>query len=538
VVATWLGRNQWFNADDWGFIAERGLLSGDRSWLEPHNEHWSTTPILVYKLLYLAFELRTHIPYVVAAVLVHLCVMHLAYRLAKRAGADPWPAAAVTAAFGLCATNTEMLFFPFTLNLSGAIAFGFLHLLMVDHDVGFGRRDAAAFAVGVAALTCSGIAVPLLAASSLAVLLRRGWRAALVTSVPLAVVYVAWYAVWGHRGVTTETTFGPLDIASFVTDGVRATARLWSGYSLLGDAALLALLGWLTLRWRQRATDRPRVALQVALVTGVVAMFATTAVGRASFSSPLAPRYTYMATAMLVAPAAAMLTSMLAPIRRLRRGQPLAALASVLVVSLPIAYGVTRLEAASERMAKDEQNLRRFVVASAVLYRGDPPAARDTLRIAVNSRVNIEFLRTLSASNALGSQTPTERDKELARALHRVVVSEQEVGEPATRSELLRAIDGRVTRDDATGCLDARNPRSPNSRFTLESPGMTAFSVTTAAELRVALVDSEGNTSPGITQPTSKGGQRETRRWWVSLEWRGRVDVRILGGSATVCGIE
>lgn len=44
------GRAQWFFQDEWTFLSTRdaGSLNG---LLRPHNEHWTTIPVIVYRLL-------------------------------------------------------------------------------------------------------------------------------------------------------------------------------------------------------------------------------------------------------------------------------------------------------------------------------------------------------------------------------------------------------------------------------------------------------------------------------------------------------
>src|SRR5437879_3944706 len=84
-----LGRSIWFTADEWDPIATRTAWDlGDL--FRPHNEHWSTLPILVYRLLWWLVGLRTHLPYLVIAVLLHLTVAALLRAVMRRAGIGPW----------------------------------------------------------------------------------------------------------------------------------------------------------------------------------------------------------------------------------------------------------------------------------------------------------------------------------------------------------------------------------------------------------------------------------------------------------------
>jgi hypothetical protein len=56
-----LGRDHWFFLDDWDFIVNRHVGSLGELF-RPHNEHWSTLPIIVYRGLYQVFGTRTYLP--------------------------------------------------------------------------------------------------------------------------------------------------------------------------------------------------------------------------------------------------------------------------------------------------------------------------------------------------------------------------------------------------------------------------------------------------------------------------------------------
>ena len=47
--------------------------------LAPHNEHWSTAPYLIYRLLEAVFGIRSYWPYFLPAILLHLLVVHLVW---------------------------------------------------------------------------------------------------------------------------------------------------------------------------------------------------------------------------------------------------------------------------------------------------------------------------------------------------------------------------------------------------------------------------------------------------------------------------
>lgn len=54
----------WFFADDWEFLLNRRLSSDTLDTLfRPHNEHWSTVPILVFRTLFTSFGVRHYLPF-------------------------------------------------------------------------------------------------------------------------------------------------------------------------------------------------------------------------------------------------------------------------------------------------------------------------------------------------------------------------------------------------------------------------------------------------------------------------------------------
>src|SRR5690349_10903543 len=72
AVLLFENRGQWFYGDDFEFIFNRGLGHSVYGLFTPHNEHWSTVPILVYRALFNIFGLRSYTPYVVVLVALHI----------------------------------------------------------------------------------------------------------------------------------------------------------------------------------------------------------------------------------------------------------------------------------------------------------------------------------------------------------------------------------------------------------------------------------------------------------------------------------
>src|SRR5436309_15376569 len=79
-VLLFLGRRMTFRADEWT-VAANPPGGSIASWLEPHNEHWSTVLYLVYEPIFQVFGLRTYLPYLAVLLLIHLIAAAGLYRL-------------------------------------------------------------------------------------------------------------------------------------------------------------------------------------------------------------------------------------------------------------------------------------------------------------------------------------------------------------------------------------------------------------------------------------------------------------------------
>ena len=136
-----LSRSLWFYSDDWAFLLRRGTVTEDVDagrlglW-EPHNEHWSTGPILIYRALFEVFGLRHYTPYLVPVLLAHVALVLLAYRLLIRFGVRRWVAFAVATMLAFNGAGAENILWPFQIGFVGALALGFGALWLYDrYDV-------------------------------------------------------------------------------------------------------------------------------------------------------------------------------------------------------------------------------------------------------------------------------------------------------------------------------------------------------------------------------------------------------------------
>jgi hypothetical protein len=193
----WIDRHQWFAGDEWDFLVRRGVLGHSELGLwQPHNEHWSTLPILIYRVLFAVFGVRTYLPYALVLVLFHLLVAHLLWRLMLRAGVDWLVATGAAAVFMVLGAGWEDLVNAFQLTFVASLAFGLLALLVIPEKGPFQRRDAWGWLCIVVSMLFSGVGLTMMLIAAVTTFLRRGWRLALAAlSVPGA-VYIVWYVAY------------------------------------------------------------------------------------------------------------------------------------------------------------------------------------------------------------------------------------------------------------------------------------------------------------------------------------------------------
>src|ERR1035437_8438475 len=192
-------RQLWFFGDDWDFLLNRGTVPGaDFGLLFPHNEHWSTIPILLFRAVRGVGGRPHRLPYRLPVIGAHLGVTALMYLLLVRFGTARWVAVAVSLFLAFLGAGAENTLWDFQIGMVGSIFFGLLALWLYDQHEQVGWRLSLVCVAMVVALMCSGVALLMLLAVCVYAAARRGLvRAAAVASVPLA-VYGLWYLGWGR----------------------------------------------------------------------------------------------------------------------------------------------------------------------------------------------------------------------------------------------------------------------------------------------------------------------------------------------------
>jgi hypothetical protein len=353
----WYTRRQYFTEDDWEFIHRLIPGAGHLGLFAPHNEHWSTLPLLVYKVLFALVGVRSYVPYMAVLLALHVLAAHLLWRIMRRAGAEAWLATVITAIFLVLGTGAENITWAFQIGFVGALAagLGMILVALVDSP----RRLAAAWVLGVSSVMCSGLGPVMVALAALTVLLRSGWRRALlIVSVP-AIVYTGWLLIVGLHSTGTSLPRGPLsEVPDYMFTGITSAAAAVTGLRFVG-ALLLIPLGWWLLVRARRPGDQAAV---VALAAGTVLFFFVVGVGRVSLGvmESTTARYVYI-SAVLLLPAAAVAASALT-----RRHVVVAAVVA-LALTWSAVHNVRALNLAVQGVTGVRQHAEARIIAAANL---------------------------------------------------------------------------------------------------------------------------------------------------------------------------
>jgi hypothetical protein len=306
----WLDRSLWFFGDEWDFLVRRGLSyppASDRSIWYPHNEHWSTLPILLWRGLYSVFHLGSYWPYLVPLLLAQVGVMHLAWRMCRRNGVDPWIATAAVALLGLLGAGAEDLASAFQVTFVASVLFGYVALDLLDRTARDERvrrnRDILASLALLASLMSSTIGDAMVIGAAV-LLLARGprKRAVAVLALPVA-SYVIWFGFIGRLGLSAPADHLSLakvtSLPQYVWFGLSSALGQTFNLEAAGAALLVGLAAWVI--WHVQSLWRETPAL-IGLSVAAAAFYLVVGLGRdtTAGATTVVSRYVYVAIAILL----------------------------------------------------------------------------------------------------------------------------------------------------------------------------------------------------------------------------------------------
>ncbi len=310
-------RRLWFFGDDWEFLAYRGTLPGPSlGLLEPHNEHWSTVPILVYRAVFSVVGLRSFLPYMVPVLAAHLVICVVLFWLLRRFGASPWVSLGTALFIAFYGAGAEDTLWAFQIGFVGSVMFGLVAIAAIDLLRPAWLAVGAGWLLMLLGLMSSGVGLAMVGAVAVFVACLRGMRSALVhISVPVA-GYAVWYLVYGrHAAKPIPTSLETLPLVpQFVWTGFTAVFEKGTGIPSSGAAILLVVLA---VAFTRTLTDPRLRCLAWAGIAGALLHFTIAGVSRVAsgVDQGLASRYLYLGAVMLAPALAVTLDAIWARVR-------------------------------------------------------------------------------------------------------------------------------------------------------------------------------------------------------------------------------
>jgi hypothetical protein len=307
-----------FYYDEWDFVTKA------RPWdpsllLLPHNEHWSTIPLLVWKVLFIVVGIRSHLPYEAASLVVHATAALLMFALIRRRSGDLIAFAAALTLLVLGSGATDITW-AFQITWVASIAFGLLAMLLLDGNPQFPSRIFAASAALICSLMCSGVGLAFLAAVGAELLVDRSRRKFLFALVAPGAIFAAWFLAFGAglpgtpgapcptcapSGFRADVHKGPIGLSylaslgEFVKAGLDASVAGLFGLSVIWAPLLVIVVAFVVVHW---ISERKVSSWQIGMITGVLVWFTLVGLGRAQLGPGAATdsHYVYVGIVFLL----------------------------------------------------------------------------------------------------------------------------------------------------------------------------------------------------------------------------------------------
>jgi hypothetical protein len=386
------GTTLWF--DEWSWAIDR-RGGGLDALLEPHNQHLSLVPVLIYKALFATAGLDDYAPYRACIVAVHLVCSALVFVYARRR-VGSLMALAPTALILLLGPAWQNIIWPFQVGSVISLAAGVGALLLLDR--GDRRGDAGACGLLALSIASSGNGLPIAIGVAVEVLLvRRRPRDVWIVAAPLALYGIWWLAYQDSAFVRHNIVLAP-GFAADAAAGALAALTGLSGPQVTGEAdtagwgrplavAAAALLIWRLLR-------RPVPGRALTLLAILVSFWLLTGLQRAQLAAPDSGRYLYFGGLFIVLLAV-----------ELARGVAISRAAGLLIAGatlFAVAANLGDLRDGARYLTAQAQSARADLGALEIA-RGSMPPGYIAGRLPGYPLVLVSADRYLAAADALGS---------------------------------------------------------------------------------------------------------------------------------------
>jgi hypothetical protein len=301
----------YFVGDSWDFLLTRGTIDGaDRGLLAPHNEHWSTLPILVFRAMSAVFGLDHYLPYVLLMIVTHMVLCVAFYLVMTSLGAARWPALLATLLLAFFGGGYENTMWEFQISFVGPLVLAMAAIAVWHRWHGSVLGRAAVPALLILGLMTSGTGIGAVILVTTYVAFTHGLRPALAVGIAPTAVYLAWYAAYGAAARTPVTdVWARLDVPAYVWTGF--TSGLERATGIPGSGAVLVVVLIAAPFVVRDITPHLRALACAGVITAIAQMFlaglARVELGIAQANSS---RYAYLILALLVPAIAVAMTAL------------------------------------------------------------------------------------------------------------------------------------------------------------------------------------------------------------------------------------
>lgn len=483
----------WFFGDDWDFIVNRGLHHPVLSIWQPHGEHWSTLPILLYRALYTVFGLH-YLPYLAVALIAHLLLAHLIWRACIHEGVGGWVSTAIVAVFIVLGAGAENLTWAFQVGFIGSLLFGYLAMELARRRTN-AMTDALVALSLLAALMCSTVGDVMMVAVAVFLFLSRSWITALRPLVLPVLCWGLWYGLVGRNAVAVDhlSASNVLGTPHFAWSGLAGALGATADVPRASGFLLVGLIIWTAFRLPVLVRSHPAV---LGLAVGAVSFYFLTGLGRESFGIPTSSRYVYIAMALLI-PLFATLVSL--PWRwRFDQRVPIILGALTLMV---VNVGLLR-DFADSRSILVNDNKQQVLTTATLLHQGEP--SLELRPIAYSADLTTTALEQLVRKGQLPIVAVSPIDRLTDEAAMDIAAS----GRPLLSGALSVVATARVVEGSSTGRCRSFDPSGGIPQVAMSIPprgGSVTVHTTPHVKLAPYLQGAAG-TVPGTPIDTGPTG--------------------------------
>jgi hypothetical protein len=287
IVAT----REWFFYDDWYYLTQQH----DLIW-SPHVGHWSSIPALIFLGLQRAFGMDAYLPFAIPAILAHLGVVHVLWRIMLRSQVRPWIATAISLLLVFLGAGAEAVDWAVQIGFVGAITGMLGVILLLDTPLLRIRRGAIIAVLVLLCLASSEVSIPFILVAVAFAWIRHGFGRTMGIFVGPFICLLTWYLLSGRQDPAAGRAKGlsqllavPQYAISMLSDGLGRMFPL----PLLGGLVFVALGVWwiFTFRTAPKTATLAYLLFLAAPVFAVLTGFSRIADGLATASSS---RYVYV----------------------------------------------------------------------------------------------------------------------------------------------------------------------------------------------------------------------------------------------------